>query len=74
MTKAKPHESLGQLMNVAAKTVNKQTVIEIKCRMPFKAALFQKLGKMMDGSTIITFDPSQMDAFGDTVGGDGGEE
>lgn len=67
MTKPKPLESLGQLQVVQAKTVNNQTCIEIKSRMLFNAALFQRLGKMMNGSVVLTFDPSQLDAFPDAT-------
>lgn len=65
MSKSKPLESVGRLLNVQSKVVNSQTVIEVKTRMPFKAATFQKLGKMMEGSVEMTFDPSQLDAFPD---------
>jgi predicted kinase len=58
-----PLESLGQILKVEAKNVNKQTVIELHTRMPFRAATFQKLGNMMNGSVTLTFDPSQLDAF-----------
>lgn len=65
MSKSKPLESVGRLLNVQSKVVNSQTVIEVKTRMPFKSATFQKLGKMMEGSVEMTFDPSQLDAFPD---------
>lgn len=67
MTKQKPLQSIGQLQVVQAKTINKMTCIEIKSRMPFNAALFQRLGKMMQGSVQLTFDPSQLDAFPDAT-------
>ena len=74
MTKPKPLETAGKLMNVQCKVVNGQTVIEAKTRMPFKPATFQRLGKMMEGSVEMTFDPSQLDAFPDATNPDEGED
>jgi hypothetical protein len=74
MTKPKPLESVGTLLNVQSKIVNNQTVIEVKTRMPFKASTFQKLGKMMEGSVEMTFDPSQLDAFPDATSDPPSEE
>jgi hypothetical protein len=53
----------GSILGVQAKTVNKQTVMEIKLRMPFKSEAFEQLGELVQQPVHCAFEPSQQDAF-----------